>query len=161
MSETLNTRTPLISDNYIGKTGEFVQWINNALARYSDKDWNYSRIRLTVVPVAAAQSPYLLACELISLQTPKGKRDLKDVEMEITWGEHHSSELGILEIISLRLNKALLAVVGTNLYSTGQPPRPYHPVLRLVKREDMLAANASEAIWYDVEEVRGEDFENR
>jgi len=37
---------------------------------------------------------------------------LQEVQDEINWGDYHSSELGILEIISLRVNKALLAIVG-------------------------------------------------
>src|SRR5687767_13550931 len=114
---------------------ELVQWINDVLRRYSDKDWNYSRIKVTTVQVNDFQSPYLLVCELISLQTPEGKRDLKAVETEIIWGENHSSELGILEIISLRINKALLALVGSKPYLTGEPPRAFHPVVRLARKQ--------------------------
>jgi len=164
MSETSNRETPrttpLIGRDYIGKTRELVQWINQTLTVYSDKDWNYSRVRLKVVPVADAQAPYLLACELIRPGTAQGRRDLRDMATEITWGEHHSSELGILEIISLRVNKALLAV-GTKLFPGDDPAQGFHPVLRLVKRADLIADNVHEAIWYEVEEVSGEEFENR
>jgi len=37
-----------------------VQWINKKLQQFSDKDWNYSRIRLLAAEVSAVECPYLL-----------------------------------------------------------------------------------------------------
>jgi hypothetical protein len=161
MSEHLNDTTPLFQQHYIREIANLVQWINEILSHYSDKDWNYSRIRLVLVEVASTQSPYLLGCELIDLGSSQGRRECKDVQNEVTWGERHSGELGILELISLRVNRALLELVGDKLYVTGDPPKRCHPVLRLVKRQDLIAANVQTAIWYEVQEVAGEEFENR
>ena len=156
-----NASTSFTNVDYISNVDALVQRINGILMKYSDKDWNYSRIRLMVVHVTDSESPYLLACELIDMETPQGERALKDVRNEVTWGDHHSNELGILELISLRMNKALLELVGHNHYVSGDSSRKQHPVIRLAKRQDLLAANVSTAMWYDVKEISGEDFENR
>jgi hypothetical protein len=161
MSEHLNNKTPLFPSSYIGEIGNLVQWINEILSRCPDKDWNYSRIRLRVIDVTTAQAPYLLGCELIDHDTPAGKRELRDVQDEVAWGERHSSELGILELISLRANRALIELIGDNFYVTAESPGRFHPVLRLVKKQDLVTANIKSAIWYEVQEVAGEEFENR
>src|SRR5438046_3017459 len=116
MSETSTTKAPSSEGDYIVEVGGIVEWINATLQKYSDKDWNYSRIKLIQIEVVSSECPYLLTCELMEVRTLKGRQALKDVQNEVAWGDHHSSELGILEIISLRVNKALLAVAGGNLY---------------------------------------------
>src|SRR5690348_12428380 len=134
MSQNGNTSTSFARASYIEELPKLVQWINENLQKYSDKDWNYSRIRLKVVDVTTLECPYLLGCELIDMGSRRGERELKDVQDEVAWGDHHSSELGILELISLRVNKALLATVGPRFYVSGNPPQDAHPVVRLVKR---------------------------
>jgi len=161
MSQNGNTSTSFAGAIYIEELPVLVQWINEKLQTFSDKDWNYSRLKLSVIDVNASQCPYLLGCELIEIAGRKGERELKDVQNEVTWGDHHSSELGILEIISLRVNKALLATVGNRFYVGAQMSGQFHPVVRLVKRQELLAANVPKAIWYEVQEVGGEEFENR
>lgn len=161
MSLNGNTSTSFSGTEYIGNVNGLVQWINENLQKYSDKDWNYSRLRLKIIHVTSTESPYLLGCELIDMGKPQGDRLLKDVQGEISWGDYHSSELGILELISLRLNKALLGVVGHNYYLSGDPPKKKHPVIRLVKRQVLIEANTPTAIWYEVQEVIGEEFDNR
>ncbi len=161
MNETGKTLTSFIDTVYVKDVHDIVQQINAVLKRFPDKDWNYSRITLTAVEVSALESPYLLECELVDLGTPQGGKTLKDVHREVTWGDHHSSELGIVELISLRVNKALLAVTSAGDFVSGHPLRKQHPVLRLVKRDDLLAAKVSQAIWYRVEEVSGDEFDSR
>jgi hypothetical protein len=161
MSDLDNDPTPSIEQDYIRETARIVQRFNEILQGYSDNDWNYSRIRLKGVEVASVQSPYLLAYELVDPSTAKGRRDLKAVQDEVTWGDHHASELGILEIISLRVNKAMLALEGEHFSLPDAPQRRYRAVLRVVPRNALLASNIAAAIWYEVEEVAGEEFENR
>ncbi len=161
MNQTGKSVTSSIDSIHVDDVQPLVQKINAALKRYSDKDWNYSRIALTVVEVSATESPYLLGCELVDLGTRQEAKALKDVQSEVTWGDHHSNELGILELVSLRVNKALLAVASREDFVSGDPPRKHHPVLRLVKRADLLAAKVAKAIWYEVQEVAGEEFDSR
>ena len=161
MNGIQNSITPFLDGGYIANLPGFVQRLNEILRRYSDKDWNYSRIRLVTLRVAALQCPYLLGCEFVDPNTRKGAREIKDVESEVIWGEHHSSELGILEIVSLRLNKALHAVVDENFQSSGSPSHRGHPIIRLLKRQTLLDANVPIAMWYEVQEVSGEEFDSR
>lgn len=161
MSDTQTPRTPFCDPIYIGEIHNLVQRINEILQPYSDKDWNYSRLRLTVVELNALQCPYLLGCELIDTASPTAEQTLKDVRGEVNWGDHHSDELGILEIISLRLNKALLSLGKRSIVLWGTPPKPKLPVIRLVKRQDLLALHTTKALWYEGQEVSGEDFDNR
>ena len=87
--------------------------------------------------------------------TDAGLRAFKDCEGEVTWGERHSAELGILEIVSLRLNRALMAV------GTPEDFKNARPVVRLIKRSDLEGAGIGHAFWYRVTEVQGEEFDNR
>ena len=160
MKETQEPTSSFIGGDYIKQAGGLVQTLNEILSHYSDKDWNYSRIRLTMVEVVALESPYLLRCELIDGVSPGGRRELRDVQDEIRWGENHSSELGILEIVSLRVNKAVLALPGT-LFASAELLRGRRPIIRLVKRQELLAARVPVALWYQIQEVGGEEFENR
>ncbi len=129
--------------------------INNCLEKYSDKDWNYSRIRLQVIPIEEIKSPYALVADAIFIETRQGQAELKALRKDVEWGDRHSNELGILELVSLRLNKALLAV------AYGAAGEEQFPVLRLVKIEELRAQNATHALWYEITEVRGEDFDSR
>jgi hypothetical protein len=131
------------------------QKINNCLEKYSDKDWNYSRISLQVLPIEAIAAPYALVLEVIPTDSQRGQAELKTLRREIEWGDHHSNELGFLELASLRLNKAFLAVAH------GLTGESQYPVLRLAKIEDLRAQNASHALWYEVTEVSGEEFDSR
>jgi hypothetical protein len=129
--------------------------INSCLAAHSDKDWNYSRITVEVLSLAQIPSPYALRVEFVSLAGKQGQRDLKLVRNEVNWGDRHAAELGILELVSLRLNKALLAVASRSFGAAE------HPVVRLAKREDLLNQGVTEALWYQVQEVLGEEFDSR
>lgn len=131
------------------------QKINNCLEKFSDKDWNYSRIRLQVFPIEAIAAPYALVLEGIATDSPRGQAELKALRREIEWGDRHSNELGFLEIASLRLNKALLSVAH------GLTAESEIPVLRLAKIEDLRAQNSTHALWYEVTEVSGEEFDSR
>lgn len=161
MNNFRDTTTPYRDAGYITKLPVLVQRLNKILQKFSDKDWNYSRIRITLVNVTAVQAPYLLGCELIDTASTKGARDVRDVLSEITWGDHHSNELGILELVSLRLNKAFLAVTGDDFRPEDDSSRSLQPVVRLVKRSDLIAAGATHALWYEIEEVSGEEFDSR
>jgi hypothetical protein len=129
--------------------------INNCLEKYSDKDWNYTRLRLQVLPIEAIGAPYALVLETISTDTARGQAELKALRREVEWGDHHSNELGFLELVSLRLNKAFLAV------AFGVTGESQFPVLRLAKLETLRAQNHTHALWYVIEEVVGEEFDSR
>ena len=129
--------------------------LNEALLAYSDKDWNYSRISLLERRLDDAEGPYALWIEVVDLTTKPGRGELKAMSDEVKWGERHSSELGILELVSLRINKALLENTSDEHWQWKRP------VVRIVKREVLLAQGITSALWYEVHEVAGEDFDNR
>src|SRR6266404_5533410 len=105
--------------------------VNKSLQAYSDKDWNYSRITLTIKPLAAIDGPYALSLEILDLNTKEGRGYLKALADEVRWGERHSSELGVLEMVSLRINKALLEVTSDEHWQHARP------VVRIAKKEDV------------------------
>ncbi len=129
--------------------------INQALTRYSDKDWNYSRISLCLRDLRGLASEYALWVELVSTDSKEGQNDIKTYSAEIAWGERHSNELGILELISLRLNKALTECTSDNEWDNRRP------FIRLASKEQLMDQGITEALWYDVKEVGGEEFDNR
>jgi hypothetical protein len=132
-----------------------VHQINSVLLAYSDKDWNYSRITLVIRPLHDIDSPYVLRLELLDLATSAGKKNLKTLVDEVNWGDRHSSELGVLEVVSLRINKALLAATNDEFWQHKRA------VIRIVRREELAGEHPTHAIWYQVTEVAGEDFDNR
>jgi hypothetical protein len=132
-----------------------VNCVNLALQDYSDKDWNYSRISLTIIQIDTFITPYILKLEVLDLKTKQGRTDLKTLSDEVKWGERHSSELGILEVVSLRLNKALLEVTSDEYWEFKRP------VVRITKKEATAGKQDMHAIWYQITEVAGEDFDNR
>ena len=132
-----------------------VKRVNTALQQYSDKDWNYSRISLVIRPLGALESPYILRLEVLDLKTKQGRTDLKTLSDEVKWGDRHASELGMLEVVSLRLNKALLEVTSDEYWEFKRP------VVRIAKREVFAGQQDADAIWYQISEVAGEDFDNR
>lgn len=132
-----------------------VNRVNLALKDYSDKDWNYSRISLTTIPLDTFNSPYILKLEVLDLKTKQGRTDLKTLSDEVKWGERHSAELGMLEVVSLRLNKALLEVTSDEHWEFKRP------VVRIAKKEVATGKQDTYAIWYQITEVAGEDFDNR
>ena len=129
--------------------------INKVLERFSDKDWNYSRIYLIPCCLKETLSPYVLGIDWLDMHSKQGKLDCKTALDEVTWGERHSSELGMLEVISLRLNRALSEVTTADYW------HGVRPILRLQKRSDLLGKDQTHAFWYRIEEVQGEEFENR
>ena len=129
--------------------------INTALRGYSDKDWNYSRILLIPKPLADILGPYALCFEQITTKEKSSMAELKSVADEVKWGDHHSNELGILELISLRINKALFDSTSDEFWDFKRP------VVRLVKKETLAEKGITSAFWYEVLEVAGDDFENR
>jgi hypothetical protein len=131
------------------------QKVNETLLRYADKGWNYSRISLMSKILLQVDSPYVLWYELLPTTTKAGRIALKAVADEINWGERHSNELGILEIVSLRLNKALLECTSDEFWRFNRP------VFRLEKKEALAQKGVIAAFWYEVHETKGEDFENR
>jgi hypothetical protein len=132
----------------------WVEALNGALKKYSDQDWAYSRIYLEMRELQAIDSPYVLRVDWLDVRGKQGKQEYKDLQGEITWGERHSAELGILELISLRINKALHAI------STDEYWNQIRPVIRLTSKL-LLPDGQSHALWYKVLEVEGEEFENR
>ena len=129
--------------------------INHALQERSDKDWNYSRISLVHKSLQDLTSPYVLTCEWIKVDENQAENDLKTLAGEVRWGDRHSSELGILELISLRLNKALIETTSDDFWDNRRP------VIRVQDRDTLIQQGITDAFWYAVEEVRGEDFDNR
>ena len=129
--------------------------LNRVLDRYSDKDWAYSRIALDVRRLAEMEAPYVLWLEWIPAASPEGRREFKGCEDEVTWGERHSSELGILEIVSLRLNRALISVATLEDFNGSRP------LVRMMKKSQLAEAGVQDAFWYKVDEVQGEEFDNR
>ncbi|HXI85532.1 MAG TPA: hypothetical protein VNL17_15735 [Verrucomicrobiae bacterium] len=132
-----------------------VRQVNAALQDYSDKDWNYSRISLTIRGLDELDSPYILRLETLDLKTKQGRTDLKTLSDEVKWGERHTSELGMLEVVSLRLNKALLEITSDEHWQFKRP------VVRIVKKEVPAVQQDNYAIWYQIDEVAGDDFDNR
>ena len=129
--------------------------INEALETYSDKDWNYSRISLCIKNLELLDSPYALWSEFIDAKSDDGKADLKSLSGEIKWGTRHSDELGILELISLRLNKALLESTSDVHWNHRRP------VIRVVPKQTLVDQGYPSAFWYEVTEVAGEEFDSR
>ena len=129
--------------------------INDALAGYSDKDWNYSRLALQMKELSLIDGPYALWIEVVPTETTQGKRDLKTCSIEVSWGERHSNELGILEIVSLRMNRALCEMTTDDFWNQQRP------VIRVVARQKLIHQRVTEALWYEVHEVSGEEFDTR
>jgi len=129
--------------------------VNSALLAYSDKDWNYSRIMLVIKLLPNIDGPYTLTIEVLDQSTKQGRDDLKSLTDEVKWGDRHSSELGVLELVSLRINKALLEVTSDDYWNQKRP------VVRIVKKQAADSQKSTNAIWYQVTEVVGEDFDNR
>ena len=132
-----------------------VKQVNTALLGYSDKDWNYSRISLTILLLANLDSPYILQLEILDLRSKQGRTDLKTLSDEVKWGESHSSELSMLEVVSLRINRALLETTSDEHWQNKRP------VVRVVRKEVVVGQAATQAIWYQINEVAGEDYDNR
>ena len=61
----------------------------------------------------------------------------------------------MLEVVSLRINKALLEVTSDEHWNQ------LRPVVRITKRQSIDREVTTEAIWYHVTEVAGEEFDNR
>ncbi len=129
--------------------------VNKALLQYCDKDWNYSRITLHINLLESIIGPYALWVDIAQTKTKQGQADLKNSKSEVTWGEHHSNELGILEIISLRINKALLEASNDEFWDFERP------IVRLAGKEELAQKGITHALWYEVVEVSGQDFDNR
>jgi hypothetical protein len=129
--------------------------VNEALKQYSDKDWNYSRISLESCPLESIDSPYVLWIERVDAGTKHGLGEVQALKEEIAWGTRHSSELGIAELISLRINRALAES------NTKEHWGDLQPVVRLVKRELLAQQGIVSAFWYKIREVSGEEFDNR
>ena len=132
-----------------------VNQVNTALKDYSDKDWNYSRISLTICPLDTIAGPYALRLEVLDLATKQGRADLKTLSDEVKWGDRHSSELGMLEVVSLRINRALLEITSDEHWQYKRP------VVRIARREVLAEQAATHAIWYQISEVAGVEFDNR
>ena len=132
-----------------------VHQINRALGAYSDMDWNYSRIALVIRALSDIDSPYVLRVERLDLTTKAGQKSLKSLADEVKWGDRHSSELGMLEVVSLRINKALLESTNDEFWQHKRA------VLRIIRKEELATEHSTHAIWYHVTEVAGEDFDNR
>jgi hypothetical protein len=131
----------------------WMQAIHQALKRYSDKDWNYSRISLAIKDLQQLSSSYALMIEWIDVRGKLGLKEYQTIMSELTWGNRHSHELGVLEIASLRINFAL-SQITSNDYWHG-----IRPVIRVQSKSAL--AGFTHAFWYQVEEVDGEEFENR
>ena len=134
---------------------ELTAQVNAALKSYSDKDWNYSRISLQVKRLVDCDGTYTLWFEVCDTRSKQGKLNLKAVSDEVAWGDRHSNELGILEVISLRINKAIHEAASDAIWEGKQP------IVRLVKKQALEQLFVTHALWYVVHEVSGEDFDNR
>ena len=132
-----------------------INQVNTALKDYSDKDWNYSRISLNICPLDTIGGTYALRLEVLDLRTKQGRTDLKALSDEVKWGDRHSSELGMLEVVSLRINRALLEITSDEHWQFKRP------VVRIVRKEVLADQAATNAVWYQINEVAGEEFDNR
>lgn len=129
--------------------------VNTALQNYSDKDWNYSRISLITIPLDDVEGPYVLKIEVLDQRSKDGRTELKTLTDEVKWGERHSSELGMLEIVSLRINKALLETTSDDYWDQKRP------IVRVSKKQDVDREISRHVLWYKITEVAGEEFDNR
>jgi hypothetical protein len=129
--------------------------VNSALLKYSDKDWNYSRISLITKLLESIDGPYVLKIDVLDQTTRQGRDELRTLADEVKWGDRHSSQLGMLEVVSLRINKALLEVTSNDSWLQMRP------VIRIVKKECVDREDTRHAIWYQITEVAGEYFDNR
>ena len=134
---------------------DIVEKVNTALRDFSEKDWNYSRISLVNRQFSILNSRYILKLEVLDLDSKQGRTDLKTLSDEVKWGDRHSSELGMLEVVSLRINKALLEITSDQYWLNKRP------VVRIVKSEDVPREQDASVLWYQITEVAGEDFDNR
>jgi hypothetical protein len=132
-----------------------VDQLNSALSQYADKDWNYSRISLLLKPLDSIDGPYGLWVDFIDMNSKEGLEDLKTSKGEISWGQHHSDELGILELVSLRVNKALIETTSDEFWGF------HRPVVRLTDKKSLAEQGVTNAIWYEIHEVQGDVFDNR
>jgi len=129
--------------------------VNSALLNYSDKDWNYSRISLVIKPLESIDGPYAMKIDVLDQTTTEGRHELRSLVDEVKWGDRHSSQLGMLEVVSLRINKALLDATSDGYWHQKRP------VIRIVRKEGVYSEDTTHAIWYQVTEVAGEDFDDR
>lgn len=129
--------------------------VNEALLLYSDKDLNYSRITLISKPLHDMDGPYSLWYEILDVRTKAGRSTFKGAADEVAWGERHTNELGILEIVSLRINKVLMESTSDEFWGFNRP------IFRLEKKEVLAQKGINVALWYEIHEVAGEEFENR
>jgi hypothetical protein len=132
-----------------------IQKVNDALLAVPDKEWNYSRITLQLRPLEQVGSPYSLWLEQVDISQKTGRAELACLKSEIAWGCRHSEELGILEIMSLRLNRALLEHTTDEFWGNQRL------VVRIAKKQALESQGIAEAFWYQVQEVGGDDFDNR
>ncbi len=156
MTDTPNPTEP-VKDGHTGKSPleNLVEALNAALLNYSDKDWNYSRISLIIKPIDNVEGPYLLSVDILDQRTKEGRNELKTLADEVKWGDRHTSELGLLEVVSLRINKALLEITSDEYWNQKRP------VLRIIKTQGVARENTTHAILYHITEVAGEEFDNR
>lgn len=133
----------------------FADAANRILAKYDDKDWNYSRILLVTRTLQSLDSAYFLVPDSIDPRNAEGRQALRDLVKELAWGERHSNELGVLELVSLRVNHALVELSG------GPHAKEEIPVVRVVPRQSVEPKPGTQVLWYEVVEVSGEDFDSR
>jgi predicted outer membrane lipoprotein len=107
------------------------------------------------MPLKSLTGPYALWIELIDTRSKDGQRERRNYSDEVSWGSRHSSELGVLELVSLRINKALLESSSDGHWGG------IRPVVRIRKRQELERDGTTNALWYRVLEVAGEDFDNR
>ncbi len=129
--------------------------INLALADCPDKEWNYSRINLLCSDLSRLDSPYVLWCDRVDLHTKEGRSNYRACLSEVDWGERHSSELGVLEIISLRINKALLESTDDEYWQM------LWPIIRIIEKQELVSNGITVGFWYEVQEVAGKEFDSR
>ncbi len=148
---------PKLSSQVVPDTDldHWITRINSVLDKYSDKSWNYSRIMLVTKPVQLCNSVYFFVVELLDMRDKNGQSAFKNILDEISWGDHHSSELGILEIISLRINKALAET------SSDTDWNYLRPVIRISKIDQLMVQHVTQVVWYEVHEIAGVDFDSR
>jgi hypothetical protein len=129
--------------------------MNQSLKRVSDKDWYYSRISFVVKSLQEIDSPYVLQVDWIDTRSKNGEKHYKEMISELTWGQRHSYELGILEIVSLRLNQGLNTVTSSEYW------HGIRPIVRVEKKQELLDISQTHGFWYQIQEVQGEEFESR
>lgn len=128
--------------------------INATLARYDDESWHHSRLRLVTRPLEQIPGAKALWLETIATGNRDGQRLLRELRSRVSSAVGHLSELPIIQIVICRLNEALLAL------TTDEDWQHQRPFITWVRKDELVGRGMTTALWYEVEELLGDDTES-